>query len=126
MSANKLIPDIDAVIGAGIERLVELRPNALKHVNLGQGRWSHLFAGWRAQGNIVARRFGDEVVATRLFSEAQALRELCASEFETSLSTDPTNAIGEVTLTRLSGTLPAGVIRKGTTFFKEANPEAQP
>lgn len=124
MPANKLIPNIDAVLGAGIEKLVELRPKAFKHVNLGQGRWAHLFAGWRAQGNLVARRFGDEVVATRLFSSGQALRELCASEFDTVFSTDPTTAVGEVWMVRFNG--PAGVIRKGSQFFKEAQPDAQP
>src|SRR5690242_16854682 len=104
MPANKLIPDLDACIGAAIEDLIAKYPNALRHINYGKGRWSHLFTGWRAQGNLVTRRFGDEVVATRLFSEGDALKQLAASEFNTVLSTEPTKAIGELLLSRPAGT----------------------
>lgn len=121
MPANKLIPFVDTCVGAGITKLAELRPNSLKHTNLGKGVYSHLFEGWRAQGNLVAARFGDEVVSTRLFASGDGLKQLCSSEFDTFLSSDPTNGIGEITLTRSTGSYPAGVIRKGHPFAKEAD-----
>lgn len=123
---NNLVPDVNLAIGQGIDALVALKPNALKHINGGAGRYSHLFTGWKSQGNIVASRFADEAISTRLISSGVPLQQLCASEFDAVLPSDPTFSVGEVTLVRSTGTLPAGVIRNGTTFFKASNPNNQP
>lgn len=123
--AIKLVPDVNVAIGAAIDALVALRPNALKHINYGEGRYSHLFEGWKAQGQLVTARFADEAKCCRLFSSGVPLQQLVASEFDASLSSDPTYAVGEVYMFR-GGSLPPGVIRKGTIFNKKANPDAQP
>lgn len=126
MPNNKLVPDIDACIGAGIEALVARKPRALAHINNGKGRYAHLFAGWKAQGNIVARRFASEAKATRLFDSGVPLQQLVASEYDISIVTDSTFAVGEVQLIRIDGTYPAGVIRRGHLISKEGNEDAQP
>lgn len=124
--ADKLIPDINECIGDAITALVAERPDALKHINGGKGRWSHLFEGWKAQGNIVARRFASEAKATRLFDEGVPLQQLAASEYDTILANEPTVSVGEFTATRVAGTYPAGVIRKGHLILKQGDPTKQP
>lgn len=126
MANNRMIPDVDRVIGKAIDELVYRRPKSLRHINYGEGRYSHIFVGWKAQANIVARRFASEAKATRLFDSGVALQQLCASEFDTVLASDATFAIGEVKFLRPSSPAPAGVVRKGHIFVKEAAPDAQP
>lgn len=122
----RIIPDINEIIGAGIEELVAQRPTTLPHINYGKGRYSELFEGWKAQANIVLRRFADEAKSTRTFSEGLPLQQLVRSESDALVITDPTFSIGEVTLTRSTGDMAAGIIRRGHPFFKQQDPNAQP
>src|SRR5580704_13883604 len=111
----------DAPVGAGIDQLVALRPGALAHID--QGRYGYVFAGWRAQSALLVQRLVAEICARRLpLAQGQALRELCGSEFDTDLPTAPQAAIGDVTLERTTGAMPAGVIRKGTRWRRPADP----
>jgi hypothetical protein len=116
-----ILPRPDDPIGRGIDRLVELRPAALAFID--RGRYGHVFAGWRAQLAVLIERLAAEVAARRLpLATGAALLDLCASEFDTVLPTTPTIAVGEVTLARSLGSLPAGAIRKGFTWRRPADP----
>ncbi len=126
MSKPKIIPDVNHALAAAVDKIYELIPSAFEHINTGKGKWANLIAGWRAQGNLVVRRFADESKSTRLFCEADSLRQLCSSEYSITLSPDPTFAIGEVELYRELLPRNAGVIRKGTIFTKTGDPDAQP
>lgn len=124
--SNRIIPSINQAIGAGIDSIVSVRPNTLKHINNGAGRYADLFLGWMAQGQLVIRRFADEAKSLRLISSGIPLQQLSRSEFSVDVSSDPTFSIGEVYLTRSVGPLPAGVIRASQQWFKQADPDAQP
>src|SRR5262249_39673102 len=65
-----------------------------------------------------------EIEARRLtLADGDALRELCASEFDTVLPTQPRGALGNILLRRpASGSLPAGVIRRGTRWRRPPAP----
>jgi hypothetical protein len=122
---NAQIPTPDELIGKGIDRLVALRPRALDHINGGRGRYSHVFAGWRAQGALLVRRLADLAKNGRLsFAEAAALRELAGSEFDTLIDLEPAVAVGQVTMTR-AGTLPGGTVRQGALFSRPADESSQ-
>src|SRR5438105_3554021 len=111
----------DVPVGAGVDRLVALRPGALAHID--HGRYGHVFAGWRAQVAILVQRLVAEIGARQLpLAKGQALRELCASEFDTDVPTAPRTAIGDITLRRTTGAMPAGVIRRGTRWRRPADP----
>ncbi len=114
-----LICTPDEIIGPAITEFVSLRPNALRHINYGEGVYSYVFAGWRAQAALALRRLALAAKATRInLSEGDDLRELVASEFNTPEELRPTTAVGEATLTRAAGAYPTGTIPKGTRFLR--------
>ena len=96
---DPIIPTVGQVIGRAKERLVELRPNAERHVE--DGVYGLVIEGWRGQMAPVRARLADEVLASRLpTSQGQALTELARSEFDTPRNAEPSKAIGEVELRR--------------------------
>lgn len=127
--ADPIIAPSSAIVGPAIDAIVALRPEALAHLNTG-GRWCDLPAMWRAQALLDLARLGDEAKSARLrFATGAALRTLAASEFGTSLPVDPQIAVGSVTFARPSpfpAVAPQGVIKKGTRFGKQADPNANP
>lgn len=99
MPDDPIIPTLGQTIGAAKQRLVEVRPAVERHIE--NGRWSTVFAGYRAQNALVRDHLAKQVRATRLpFAEGQELTELAQSEFETPRAAGTTAAIGEVVLTR--------------------------
>lgn len=115
MALRSPTPTADEILGAGIAALKTLRPRAFALANLRQGRWWHVFAGFRAQIVLALRRQADEAQSTRLpLATGAALLELAADEYETVVDTSATKALGTVTLSR-TGTN-GGTIRKGTVF----------
>lgn len=98
--AAPIVPAVTRVLSAAIDAIVEARPTAQRHFNSG-GRWADLPALWRAQIQVALSRLSDEVVSARLRSAmGDALRTLCASEFETTLPSDPQTAAAFLTLAR--------------------------
>jgi hypothetical protein len=126
---DPIIAPVSAIITPAIDAIVALRPESLGHFNSG-GRWSDLPAMWRAQALLALTRVGDEARSARLrFAKGDALRSLCASEFDTVLPVEPQTAVGLVALSRPApsiGTAPAGVVKKGTRFVKAADPNGIP
>lgn len=115
----------DELVGRGIDKLVELRPSALAHVNHGRGVYANVFAGWRAQAALVLRRDADLAKNGRLpFSEGDPLRFLIGSEFDTPSVLGPTKAVGQVVMTRAAGRA-GGTIRKGARFSRPADASSQ-
>lgn len=109
-------PTPDELVGKGIDKLVELRPRALRHINSGTGTYAKVIAGWRAQAALMCRRQADYAKNGRLkFGEGAPLVFLAGSEFDTPSELEATPAIGQVTLTRAGGR-PGGTIRKGARF----------
>jgi Baseplate J-like protein len=120
-----ILPSVVDPIGRGIDALVRARPTAARHVE--RGRYSHPFAGWRAQEAILLARIAEEIRAARLpTAEGDALRALAASEFDTDVVDGPTRAIGTISMWRPIEPVPAGVIRKGSTFRRVGDPSATP
>src|SRR5258708_30627660 len=125
--ADPQIPTADSVVGPGIDKLIALRPNSLKHINYGTGRYSHIFAGVRAQVATMLKRLADEAKSARLkLAEGQSLKDLAASEYDTVVNNEAQFALADVTLTRSTGPLSAGMIRKGTRFRRPADSSSQP
>src|SRR5215471_3396530 len=99
MSDDPIIPRPDQAIGAGVEQLVALRPAAQAFIDT--DRYGNVFAGWRAQLALLVQRLVREVEASRLeTATGQALRDLCASEFDTVLNMTPQAALGTANLIR--------------------------
>lgn len=118
-------PTPDELIGKGIDKLVELRPSTLAHVNHGRGVYANVFAGWRAQAALVLRRDADLAKNGRLkHSGGAPLLFLAGSEFDTPAVLTATNAVGQARLTRAAGR-PGGAIRKGARFLRPADPTSQ-
>ncbi len=118
MSDDPIVPRPDQAIGAGIEKLVALRPAAQAFIDA--GRYGNVFAGWRAQLAVVIQRLVREIEGSRLeTATAEALRDLCASEFDTVLPLGPTASLGTANLLREVDGGP-GVIPKGTRFRRAA------
>ncbi len=114
-------PTADELIGKGIDALVSARPTTLVHVNNGRGVYANVFAGWRAQAQLMCRRNADFAKNGRIrFAKGQPLRFLAGSEFDTPATLTATTAVGQVTLTRAAGR-PGGTIRKGSRFFRPAD-----
>lgn len=108
-------------LARGINMLVALRPKALQFID--GGRYGHPFAGWRAQIARAIVRVADEVLSSRIdTASGDALRELCASEFNTIFPTAPTKAYGSVGLVRSLGPLAAGSIPRGFRWRRPADP----
>jgi hypothetical protein len=90
------------------------------------GRYADVLRGWEAQATRFRRYLAEECAAARLSTAAgTALLELAGSEFWAFINTDAQTAIGEVSLTR-SGAVPAGAIRKGHKFSRQANDTSTP
>jgi hypothetical protein len=120
MSDDPIIPRPDQAIGAGVEQLIALRPAAQAFIET--GCYGNVLAGWRAQLALVLQRLVREIEGSRLeTATGEALRDLCASEFDTTLPTAPLTAVGDVHLLRGPGG-PAGVIPAGTRFRRAAKP----
>ena len=114
-----ILPTADEVLRPGVEALVAARPNALKYINTGTGRWSHLVAAWRAQAELSLARLAQLVASCRLnLATGDELKELIASEYAPLPNLQPTAAVGSVTITR-TGTLPQGIIKTGTVFNRQ-------
>lgn len=114
-------PTPDEIVGKGIDKLVELRPRALRHINSGSGNYAKLFAGWRAQAALMCRRQADFAKNGRLrFSTGAPLRFLAGSEFDTPSELGRTTAVGQVTLTRAAGR-PGGTIYEGARFRRPSD-----
>jgi hypothetical protein len=93
------IPGPADVIGPGIDALLEVRPSAAPHVDL--GRYGDVIAGTRAQFEVARRRLVQETLGARLpYSEGDALTDLAASEYDTPRTTGAVESIGEVVLAR--------------------------
>jgi hypothetical protein len=123
--ADPILPAADAIVSKAIDAIVALRPEALAHFNAG-GNWATLPSGWRAQMLLNLARLADEAKSARLRGNTGApLRALCASEFQTALSPNAQKAVGQVLVQRPPpgiGHAPAGAIRKGDLFVKQAQP----
>jgi hypothetical protein len=118
MTDAPIVPRPEEALGRGVERLVALRPAAQAFIDA--GRYGNVFAGWRAQLARVIQRLVREIAASRLeTATGDALRDLCASEFDTVLPTEPLTAVGDVMLLRNVDGAP-GVIPKGTRFRRPA------
>ena len=59
-------PTPDELLRPGIDKLVSLRPRALRWINGGAGRYANIFAGWRAQAALMCRRTADFALNGRL------------------------------------------------------------
>lgn len=125
--ADPIIPSAASLVTAAIDAIVAARPSTLTAFNTPGSVYSGLPAMWRAQALLLLSRLSDEVKSARLgFAQGDALRTLAASEFNTALPPDPQPAYAQINLSRpgspgLQGTFPAG-----TTFTKQADPNAVP
>lgn len=118
-------PTPDELIGKGIDKLVELRPSALQHVNNGRGIYANVFAGWRAQAALLLRRDADLAKNGRLkHATGGPLLFLAGSEFDTPSVLSAQKAVGQVVLARAPGR-EGGSIRKGSKFSRRADITAQ-
>lgn len=118
MADDPIIPRPDQALGPGVESLVALRPAAQAFIDA--GRYGNVFAGWRAQLALVVQRLVREIEASRLeTATGEALRDLCASEFDTVLDMAPRASLGTANLIREVDGGP-GVIPKGTRFRRGA------
>ena len=128
--ASPILPTASSLVTPAIDEIVALRPESLPHFNLGSGRWADLPAMWRAQILLNLARMSDEVTSRRLrFSVGDALRMLASSEFNTTLPSEPQTALATVFLSRPNpspANAPAGVIKAGTQFRKQAQPDGIP
>lgn len=125
--AKPILPTASSLVTAAIDAIVADRPESLQHFNNPNSNWGNLPAMWRAQALLLLAWLGDSAKSARLkFAKGQALRALCASEFQTQLPPNPQTALGSVTLSRASVSGGQGVIRAGTAFTKVANPTAVP
>jgi hypothetical protein len=124
--ASPVLPPLSTAITVGTNTLVGLRPQAEPFVV--SGVWGRVFDGWKAQLAKLRARAADELRASRLASASEdSLRELAASEFYASLPSDPTRAVGTVTLTRpFAGDMQGGPIAQGFRFKLNADPAASP
>lgn len=125
--AAPVIPSVESLLTPAIDAIVAARPETLVPFNTG-GRWTDLIAMWRAELLVALARLSDECRSSRLrTATGDALRSLCASEFQTTLAVDPQTAIGTAYVERSAGPLPGGVLaKKGDIWVKKANPNAIP
>lgn len=121
------IPRSAAIVGAGIDAMVALRPELVAKFNDPKSRYSSLVVGLRAQFDLLIRRIADEAIAARIgAATGDALAAVAASEYDTAISSGATTATGDIFLARSGGGKPQGVIRKGHRFRRPADPTAQP
>lgn len=121
------IPRSAAIVGAGIDAMVALRPSLVSKFNDPKSRYSAVAIGLRAQFDLLIRRMADEAVATRIgIATGDPLAAVAASEYDTVIESGATTAYGDLILSRSAGGKPQGVIRKGHRFRRPADPNAQP
>ncbi len=121
------VPRAAEILGPGLDKLARVRPRAFAFANNGAGRWGDIFAGWEGQIALLLRRMADEVVCSRLpLAIGAGLSDLTASEYETSRTSAPTVAIGEVTLARGPNPTTGGIIPKGFRFSRDADDTSMP
>jgi hypothetical protein len=115
------IPTAAEIVGPGIDALVALRPQALKHIDDGTGNYAKVIRGLEAQAKLMLRRLSAEAVAANLdLATDQELVEVADSEFSTRFTFEASRAEGEVYLFRpVSGS--QGAIRKGHKFRRPAS-----
>lgn len=127
MASRFAVPTPDEIIGPGIDALVALRPQTLRHLNNPNSVYRRAFEGWRAQAASVIAYLADEVASTRLrVTRGRSLVELAADEYETVVDPSATPAYGTATLTRATGSYPAGILKKGFRFRRDAVENATP
>lgn len=122
MSKRPIIPSSASVMVPAIATLVSRRPKAFDALNVGQGRYSHIIAGLRAQAELAIARLADGVVGnTPQVAKGAQLRAYIASEYELPENTGPTKSVGTCTFDRTTSTVakPAGVIRKGKKLRRD-------
>jgi hypothetical protein len=128
--AAPILPTASSIVTPAIDAIVARRPTALARFNEPGSHYNDLPAIWRAQILTNLARVADECKSARLrFSKGDALRALCASEFNTSLPPEPQTAVATIVLQRPApgaGHAPPGVIAKGTRFVKNAQPSGLP
>lgn len=125
--AAPIIPSADYLVGVAINAMVAAMPATMRHFNNPNSNWSTLPAMWRAQVLLNLARLSDEAKSARLrWATGDALRTLCASEFDTTLPPDPQTAFAEISLARISTAGGAGVVKKGDQFTKAAAPTGIP
>ncbi len=115
------IPNERDVIGPAIDKLVEKRPNAAKHLKT--GRYGHIVAGWKGQFAVARRRLTEEVIASRTkTASGGALREIAAGQYDTEWFGEA-RALGDWTITRAgvhyrkdTQTLPSSGTTSSTVF----------
>lgn len=124
MSDKPIVPTADEILTPALERMYELKPNSFQHIDLRTGVYWHPFLAFRSQAALNIRRLASLVAANRLSTaEGKDLQEYVASEYDAVPETDPTFAIGWVTLNR-TGT-GVGDIPKGTRIVRQASPTSQ-
>lgn len=127
MTMTGTIPRSAAIVGAGIDAMVALRPSLVAKFNDPKSRYSAIAIGLRAQFDLMISRLAAHAAATRIgLATGNELAAVAASEYDTAISSGATTAIGDIVLGRSAGGKPQGVIRKGHRFLRPAAPTAQP
>lgn len=122
MSKRPILPSSADIINPAIAALIAARPRAFEAINLGQGVYSHIFEGLRAQADLCIARLADGVKGnTKEIATGAQLQAFIASEFELPSFIGPTTAFGTITLDRTASTAPkiAGVIPKGRRLRRD-------
>lgn len=119
------LPRVCELMTPPTQALVGARPNAIEAAYT--GRYADILRGWEAQAARFRRYLAVECAAARLpTATAQALLELAGSEHWATLDRTAQKAVGEFSIFRGAGTMPAGTIRKGHRFSRAADPDARP
>lgn len=124
-SKRAILPTSANIIAPAIAKLVEHRPRAFSAVNLGQGKYAHIFEGLRAQSELAIARLADGAIGNTLkLAKGDQLKSYIASESELPVDIGPTKAVGSLVLDRTASTDPklAGSIRKGKKFRRNPDP----
>ncbi len=119
MGKQLILPTPSEILQPALEKFYELRPNAFKHINLGEGVYSWVFKGWEAQIALELSRIGKLIKNNRRgYATGKDLAEYIASEFWEEPTLTEQTAMGSAVLTRSTGPLSGGIIRKGTRLHR--------
>lgn len=127
ISKRAILPSSSDIIAPAIAELVSRRPRAFDAVNLGRGRYAHIFAGLQAQAELAIARLADGVVGnTRTLAKGDQLKAFVASESELPNDLSADTAVGSCVFDRTASTdlKLAGVIRKGQKLLRVPAPDA--
>lgn len=119
-----IVPPSSEIIAPAIAALTGQRPRSFQAVNYGQGNYSVIFKGLEAQVNLALNELLGRVIARNPYLASDADRtEYIDSEYELP-PTDPTKAVGSLTLDRTTSTSPKieGVVRKGSRIRRSPAP----